>query len=83
MPSELAVRPVFQASPAVAGKGEDKPRILEAAAERSIIQEDPDGPMLPPAGASRADTVFATVGIILLLILAVSFLWTLLRQRRR
>jgi hypothetical protein len=39
--------------------------------------------MLPPAGASRAETIFATVGIVLLLILAVSFLWTLFRQRRR
>ena len=83
MPIELSGRPVFQASPAVLGEEGDGTRILEAAADRSIIQEDPDGPMLPPAGASRADTVFTTVGIVLLLILAVSFLWTLLRQRRR
>jgi hypothetical protein len=82
MPVELSIGPVFHAVPAVVRDEGSGPRILEAAADRSIIQEDPKGPMLPPAGASRAETVFATVGIVLLLILAVSFLWTLFRQRR-
>jgi hypothetical protein len=74
---------VSRAVPAVFGEEGSRPGILEAAADRSILQEDPGGPMLPPAGASRAETIFATVGIALLLILAVSFLWTLFRQRRR
>jgi hypothetical protein len=56
---------------------------FEAAAGRPILQEEPNGEMLPPAGASRADAVFTIVGVALLLILAFSFLWTLLRQRRR
>ena len=74
---------VSRAVPAVFGEEASRPGILVAAADRSVIQEEPDGLMLPPAGASRAETVFATVGIVLLLILAISFLWTLFRQRRR
>jgi hypothetical protein len=83
VPIELSVSRVFQVVPAFVGEEESRPGILKAAADRSILQEDPNGPMLPPAGASRAEMVFATVGIVLLLILAFSFLWTLLRQRRR
>ncbi|WP_262269046.1 hypothetical protein [Microvirga yunnanensis] len=66
--------PVLHAAPAVVGEQGSRPRILEAAAGRSAIQEvDPDGPMLPPAGAARADTVVVTAGTVLLLILAVAF----------
>ncbi|HEV2565370.1 MAG TPA: hypothetical protein VGU19_09825 [Microvirga sp.] len=83
MPVELSVSRDPDAVPAVFAKEGSRPRILEAAADRSIIQEDPKGPMLPPAGASRAETVFATVGSVLLLILAVAFVWTLVRQHRR
>ncbi|MGO4523589.1 hypothetical protein AB4097_01860 [Microvirga sp. 2MCAF35] len=82
MPVEPSVRPAFHVLPATSGEG-GAPRILTVAAGRSAIQQDSDGLMLPPAGASRADAVFTTVGAILLLILAGSLLWTLLRQRRR
>jgi hypothetical protein len=83
MPVEPSVSPVFHAVPAVLEEASGGPKILKAAAGRSVLQQDPDRPMLPPAGASRADTVFTSVGIFLLLILACSFIWTLLRQRRR
>ncbi|MBA1157889.1 hypothetical protein [Microvirga mediterraneensis] len=83
MPVEPSVRPAFHAVPAVFEEGGSGAGTLKVAAGRSIFQEDPDGPMLPPAGASRADTVFTTVGAFLLLILACSLLWTLLRHRRR
>lgn len=82
MPVELSVNRILHIVPDFVGEEGGRPRIFEAIADRSIIQEDPDGLMLPPAGAARAETVFATVGIALLLILALSFLWTLLRQRR-
>ncbi|EIM30594.1 hypothetical protein [Microvirga lotononidis] len=82
MPGAASIMPAFHPLPAVL-RDDGGPKILKAAAGRSIFQEDPDAPMLPPAGASRADTVFMTVGAILLLILAGSLLWTLLRQRRR
>ncbi|MFL5190255.1 MAG: hypothetical protein ACJ8CF_13765 [Microvirga sp.] len=84
MPVELSVSRALLAVPVFIGDEGSRPRVLEAAADRSVIQEeDPNGLMLPPAGASRAETVFATVGIFLLLILAIAFLWTLFRQRRR
>jgi len=84
MPVELSVSRALPAVPVFIGDEGSRPRVLEAAADRSVIQEeDPNGLMLPPAGASRAETVFATVGIFLLSILAVAFLWTLFRQRRR
>jgi hypothetical protein len=83
MPVELSVSRALPAVPVFIGDEGSRPRVLEAAADRSVIQEDPNGLMLPPAGASRAETVFATVGIFLLLILAIAFLWTLFRQRRR
>ena len=82
MPVAPIVRPAFHAVPAVSGDAGGGPMILKAAG-RSVIQEDPDGPLLPPAGAARAETVFTTVGAFLLLILACSLLWTLFRQRRR
>ncbi|WP_114945716.1 hypothetical protein [Microvirga calopogonii] len=82
MPVEPSVRPAFHVLPAISGEG-GAPRILKVAAGRSAIEQDPNAPMLPPAGASRADAVFTTVGTILLLILAGSLLWTLLRQNRR
>jgi len=82
MPFEPSVRAAVHPLPAAPGEGGNL-RILKAAAGRSVIQEDPDGPMLPPAGASRAETVFATVGVFLLLILACSLLWTLYRHHRR
>ena len=67
MPVELSVSRALPAVRAVFGEEGNRPRILEAKADRSIIQEeDPNGLMLPPAGASRAETVFATVGIFLL-----------------
>jgi hypothetical protein len=84
MPVELSVSRALPAVPVFIGDEGSRPRVLEAAADRSVIQEeDPNGLMLPPAGASRAETVFATVDIFLLLILAIAFLWTLFRQRRR
>jgi hypothetical protein len=84
MPVELSVSRAPPAVRSAFGEEGTRPRILEAKADRSVIQEEgPDGLMLPPAGASRAETVFATVGIFLLVILAVAFLWTLFRQRRR
>ena len=84
MPVELSVSRALPAVPAFIREEGSRPRVLEAAADRSVIQEeDPNGLMLPPAGASRAETVFATVGSVLLLILAIAFLWTLIRQRRR
>lgn len=84
MPVAPPAHPALRAAPAAVGEAGGWPGILEAAAGRSVIQEDDSGaPMLPPAGASRADTVFATVGSILLLILAVAFIWTLFRHRRR
>ena len=84
MPVAPPAHPVLHAAPAVVREKGSRPEILEASAGRSVIQEDDSGaPMLPPAGASRADTVFATVGTILLLILAVAFIWTLFSQRRR
>jgi len=82
MPVEISINPVLLAARSFLLNEGSRPRISEAAADRSIIQEDPDGPMLPPAGASRAETVFATVGIFLLLILAIAFCWTLFRRRR-
>ena len=57
-----------------------RPTSLRAAAERFFILEEADG-ALPPAGASRADTVFTTVGIALLLAIGLSALWILLRGR--
>ncbi len=83
MPVALSVIRGFHAVPAFSGGQGDRPVILKAAADRSILREDPDRLMLPPAGASRADMVFTTVGIALLVILAAAFLWTLLRHRRR
>lgn len=83
MPVELSVSPALHAIPVFIGEEGSRPRILDAAADRSILQEDANGLMLPPAGAARAEAVFAIVGIALLLVLAFSFLWTLLRQHRR
>jgi hypothetical protein len=83
MPVEFSISQVLHAVPIFIGEEGSWPRILDAAADRSIIQEDSNGLMLPPAGAERAETVFAIVGIALLLVLAFSFLWTLLRQHRR
>ena len=83
MPVAFSVGRVFHVIPAFTGGDGGRPRILEAAANRSILQEDPDGPMLPPAGASRAEMVFTTVGIALLVILAAAVLWTLFHHHRR
>lgn len=83
MPAALSVGRVFHVVPAFAGGEGGRLGILEAAADRSILREDPGGPMLPPAGASRAEMVFMTVGIALMVILAAAFLWTLLRHYRR
>jgi hypothetical protein len=58
-----------------------RPTNLRAAAERPLIQEE-DGTVLPPAGASRADAIFTTVGTVLLMAIALSALWILLRGRR-
>ena len=54
---------------------------VRAAGSRPGIQEE-SGAMLPPAGASRAETLFSVVGIALVAVLAVSFFWVLLRGRR-
>lgn len=59
-----------------------RPTNLRAAAERPLIQEERDGTVLPPAGASRADAIFTTVGTVLLMAIALSALWILLRGRR-
>lgn len=83
MPVALSVYETTSAGRAPGGQEFGRPSVLEAAADRSALQDAPEGPMLPPAGASRADTVFATVGIVLLLILAIAFVWTLVRQRGR
>jgi hypothetical protein len=83
MPVALSVSRYLDTAPGPTGDAGNPPRLLEAAADRSVIREDPGGPMLPPAGASRAEAIFATVAIALLVILAISFFWTLLRHRRR
>lgn len=54
---------------------------LQAAGDRSFLQEDGET-TLPPAGASRAETVFNAVGLFLLVVLAVSMLWVLWNRRR-
>jgi hypothetical protein len=58
------------------------PSTLRAAAERSLIPAETDGLALPPAGASRAETLFTTVGMTLMLAIGLSALWILLRGRR-
>ena len=83
MTAALSAGRVFHVIPAFTGGEGGRPGIFEAAADRSFLQEDPNGPMLPPAGASRAEMVFTTVGTALLVILAAAFLWTLFRHHRR
>ena len=83
MPGELSVSRALHAVPALVGAEPGWIPALEAAADRSIIQEETNGLMLPPAGASRAETVFTTVGIVLLVILTISLLLTLVRHHRR
>ncbi|MBB4038752.1 hypothetical protein GGR34_000381 [Microvirga flocculans] len=54
----------------------------EAVADRSVIREYADEMRLPPAAESRAEAVFTTVGLFLVLAIVLSALWILLRARR-
>ena len=84
MPLELSCNPVLGQGvwTATAEPGRMlRPASLRAAAERFFTFEEADGATLPPAGASRAETVFTTVGIVLLLAIGLSALWILLRGR--
>jgi len=84
MPLELSYSPVLGQGvwTAAAEPGQMlRPASLRAAAERFFTFEEADGATLPPAGASRAETVFTTVGIVLLLAIGLSALWILLRGR--
>jgi len=55
---------------------------LQAAGGQAFLQDEGNGMSLPPAGASRAETLFSVVGITLLLLLALSAVWILFNQRR-
>ena len=67
----------------LARSGESRlPVPLRAAGSRPGLQEEEGTATLPPAGASRAETLFSVVGIALMTVLAVSFLWVLFRGRR-
>ncbi|WP_230532511.1 hypothetical protein [Microvirga roseola] len=79
MPLDLFKGRIPESIPVPAGIGRDLG--LEAAGRRPATEENGNGVMLPPAGASRAEALFSAVGIALIVAIVLSALWILIRRR--